>query len=225
MIRRYCFLIIAGIVIVAGSSAIFAGCSLFTKAEKQPLPATPYPPLPNALDEEYLHSPSGDMAARLPKGWLHVDVNTIPMQNVLEVYTDPERERVLVLLEIPGTAEFRRNVERDGMMALADESFAMKSTKLPGKLTVTRAPDIYMVHNKLFASYEYAEISPDSLHRKENRIVLFTTGAKFYELGMIELTQPVDPSEHIQNFRLLESVIGSLEGAAEVRALADTTSF
>ena len=225
MIRRYSSLVIVCMVIAAASSAILASCGLFTKAEKQQLPAAPYSPLPNALDEEYLHSPSGDMAARYPKGWLHVDISVIPMQNVLEVYTDPNRERALVLLEMPGTAEFRRNVERDGMTALADESFAMKSAKLPSKLAITRAPDIYTVHDKLFASYEYAEVSPDSLHRKENRIVVFTTGAKFYELGMIELTQPADPSEHIQNFRLLESVIGSLEGAAEVRALADTTSF
>ena len=202
-----------------------SGCSLFSKAEKQSLPTTPYPPLANARDQENFHSPSGDVTARYPKGWLHVNINTIPMQNVLEVYTDPMRERALVLMEMPGSAEFRRNIERDGMRALADQSFAMKSAKLPGKLIITRAPEIYTVHNKLFACYEYADLSQDTLHRKENRVILFTTGAKFYELGIIEFSQPKEPAEHIQNFRLLESVIGSLEGAAEVRALADTTSF
>ncbi|HWF43238.1 MAG TPA: hypothetical protein VG537_01220 [Candidatus Kapabacteria bacterium] len=219
MIKRY------SILIVAVAAFIASGCGLFTTATKPTLPSTPYPPLSNALDEEYLHSPAGDMAARYPAGWLHVDIATIPMQNVLEVYTDPERARALVLTEIPGTAEFRRSVERDGMTALADASFAMKSAKMPGKLTITRAPEIYTVSSKLFASYQYAETGSDTLRRKENRIVVFTTGAKFYELGLIELGTPSDPAQHIQNFRLLESVIGSLEGAAEVRNAADTTSF
>jgi len=51
--------------------------------------------------------------------------------------------------------------------------------------------------------------------------VLFTTGSKFYELGMIELEAPQSTMEHAQNFRILESVIASLEGVAEVQA--DTT--
>jgi len=192
------------------------GCGLFGPTTKPAGPTTPYPPLPDALDEEYLHSPSGDIAARYPKGWLHVDISTIPMQNVLEVYTDPARERALVLMEIPGTAEFRRSVERDGMTALADQSFATKSAKLPGKLTITHPTAIYTVNNKLFASYEYGDVG-DTLHRRGNRGVLFTTGAKFYELGMIELMVPGESSQHILNFRLLESVVASLEGAAEVR--------
>jgi hypothetical protein len=195
-----------------------AGCGLFGSATKPTLPTTPYPALPDALDEEYLHSPSGDIAAHYPKGWLHVDISTIPMQNVLEVYTDPARERALVLMEIPGTAEFRRSVERDGMTALADQSFATKSAKVPGKVTITHPTAIYTVRNKLFASYEYGDVTSDTNHRRENRVVLFTTGAKFYELGLIELTMPSGASAHTQNFRLLESVIASLEGAAEVRA-------
>ena len=197
--------------------AVCSGCGVFGKAEKEAVPTTPYPPLVNALDEEYLHSPAGDVAARHPLGWLHVDITTIPMQNVLEVYTDPERAWALVLSELPATAEFRRSVERDGMAALVDQSFAMKSAKLPGKLVITRPTEIYTVNGKIFASYQYGDNSADSLHRKENREILFTTGAKFYELGMIELMQPKDPSEHLLNFRLLESVVASLEGAAEVR--------
>src|SRR5581483_1738149 len=158
-----------------------------------------------------------------PKDWLHVDIQTIPMANVEEVYTDHERRWALVLSEIPGTAEFRRSVERDGMTALADQSFSDRSAKAPGKLAITRPAEVYTENGKLFASYEYTEVTPDSLHRKENRIVLFTTGAKFYELGMLELDVPRSPDEPAQNFRILESVTASLEGVAEVRA--DTTSF
>jgi hypothetical protein len=196
--------------------AFASGCALFGKAEK-PVKASPYMPIAGVLDEEYLHSPSGDIAAHYPKGWLHVDIRTIPMQNVQEVYTDQERSRALVLAEIPATAEFRRNLERDGIAAIADQSFASKSAKLPGKLVITHPTELYSVNGKLVASYQYGDAGVDSTQRKENRIVLFTTGAKFYELGMIELEKPQSLSDHIQNFRILESVVASLEGVAEVR--------
>src|SRR5262245_21126533 len=101
------------------STISVAGCGIFGGGEKPPVQATPYLPLPGVLGEEYLHSPAGDIAARYPNGWLHVDIRTIPMQNVLEVYTDEARARALVLSQFPATAEFRRSVERDGMAALA----------------------------------------------------------------------------------------------------------
>src|ERR1035441_3436220 len=175
-------------------AAIASGCGLFGKAAK-PIQPNPYTVIPGALGEDYFHSPSGDIAARYPKGWLQVDIRTIPMQNVLEVFTDPDREWALVLSEIPPTAEFRRSVERDGMAALADESFASKSENQPGKLVITRPDQIYTEDNKLIASYEYAETDSDTLHRKENRIVLFTTGSKFYELGMIQLEDSAEPNK------------------------------
>jgi hypothetical protein len=207
------------ILVLAGVS----GCGMFGKAERQALPVPPYAPVAGALDESYLHSPSGDIAAHYPSGWLLVDTHTIPLANVEDVYTDPQRRRALVLAELPSTAEFRRSVERDGMVALADQSFAAKSANSPGKLTITHPTDLYTENGKVFASYEYAELGPDSVRQEENRVVLFTTGAKFYELGMIELTPPANPSESVQNFRLLESVTASLQGVAELRA--DTTAF
>ena len=217
MLRIYLSLLFLILAVIA------SGCGLFSKAEK-PVVQNPYTVIPGALGEDYFHSPSGDIAGRYPREWLQVDIRTIPMQNVLEVYTDEDRERALVLSEIPATAEFRRSVERDGMAALADESFASKSDKQPGKLVITRPDQIYTENGKLVASYEYAESQSDSLHRKENRVVLFTTGSKFYELAVIELEYPVDSNQHTQNFRLLESVVASLEGVAEVHA-TDTTSF
>jgi hypothetical protein len=200
-------------------AVLLAGCGILGKSEREATPSTPYPALPDALDESYLHSPSGDVAVRYPTGWLHVDIHTIPMENVLEVYTDPARERALVLAEIPATAEFRRMVERDGMNALSEESFRRKSAKAPRELMITRPSMLYTVRGKLFVSYDYGDIFVDSTKRRQHSVVLFTTGARFYELSMIELVPPPETSQHVQNFRLLQSVVASLEGAAEVRAL------
>lgn len=198
------------------------GCGPSGNAIHPVLPIPPYPPS-GTLDEDYIHSPSGDIAAHYPKGWLHVDIRTIPMDNIEEVYTDRARTRALVLAEIPSTAEFRRSVERDGMLALADESFATKSAVAPGKLMITRPTDLYTENGKVLACYDYSVLGADSSRAIQNRVVLFTTGAKFYELGMIELVPPKNPTAHVQNFRLLEAVTASLQGVAEIRQ--DTTAF
>jgi hypothetical protein len=123
-----------------------------------------------------------------------------------------------VLAEIPATAEFRRMVERDGMNALAEESFRRKSAKSPKELMIMRPSMLYTVSGKLFVSYDYGEMFVDSTKRREHSVVLFTTGARFYELSMVELVPPPAMAQHVQNFRLLQSVVASLEGAAEVRA-------
>jgi hypothetical protein len=197
-------------------------CGVLGKSEKVPLPSAPYSAAIGALDAEYFHSPSGDIAGRYPTGWLRVNVAPIASEHVLFVYTDRDRRRALVLSEIPATAEFRRNVERDGISALADQSFSTKLARHPG-LSIVHPTDIYTVNSKLVATYEYAEPG-DSATRRINRVALFTTGARFYELAMIELADPVTPAEHSTNFQILEAVIGSLEGVAQVGGITDDRS-
>jgi hypothetical protein len=195
------------------------GCGSTQTTVKGP----PYLPLMNALDKQFFHSPVGDIVGHYPKDWLLVNIEQMAeFDEVLFLYSDPERTRGLVLVEIPGTAELRRNVERDGLLALAQESFQLKNKRLDEhhqtetKLAITKQPELFTVEGKLFASYEYAgsETRTGTIH--QNRSVVFTTGARFYELAMIEL-KPTLKMNHIENFRLLESVIGGLEGVAVIR--------
>ena len=51
-----------------------------------------------------------------------------------------------------------------------------------------------------------------------------TEALRGYELAMIELVPPENAPQHVQNFRLLQSVVASLEGVAEVRS-ADPSTF
>lgn len=194
-------------------------CGVFGKAQKPALPSAPYSAAYGVLDAEYFHSPSGDIAGRYPTGWLRVNIASVASEHVLFVYTDRERRRALVLSELPATAEFRRNVERDGISAIADQSFATKVARHP-RLTIVHPTDIYTASGKLVATYEYAEPG-DSTTRRVNRVALFTTGARFYELAMIELADPRTASEHTTNFQILEAVIGSLEGVAQVGGVPD----
>ncbi len=183
---------------------------------------SPYPPYgPEALDPLFFHSPVGDIAGHYPLGWLLVNTEALPeFQNVLFLYTDRGRTNGLVLSEIPGSAELRRNVERDGLLAIAQASLAFKEQK-QSKVKLTKEAELFSLNNRLFAGYEYT--SPDSTGSVEldHRTVVFTTGVRFYELSMVELaTNGVQPdARKMENFRLLQSVIGGLEGAAELKKM------
>ena len=200
---------------------LFAGCSLFystPKIEKQ----KPLYELSSApLDEEYFHSPTGDIAGLIPKDWLQVNTENIPeFENILGVYTDPTRSRAMVLIEIPGTADVRRKIERDGILALAEESFQMKLKKHPN-LVLLRQAQVLTADSMLFANYEYSQTLTDGgmLH---NRVVTFSAGIRFYELAMVELRPSAAENQYLENFRLLQSVMARLEGVAAVRQ-ANTT--
>jgi hypothetical protein len=80
---------------------------------------------------------------------------------------------------------------------------------------------LFAVNNKLFAGYEYSAPDSTGSFELDHRAVVFTTGVRFYELTMVELASSNAPPElrKSENFRLLQSVIGALEGAAEIKKM------
>lgn len=205
------------LILTLGLLPLAASCSIFRSERKIEERRPPYEAY-GELDETYFHSPEGDIVGHFPSGWLQVNVEDIPsLEGVLFVYTDPLRKRALILSEIPGVAALRRSVERDGLLALCQASISAKSVSTNGKITLSRQPEVFVEAGKLFASYEYlpAGQSLGGPH-KEVRSVDFTTGVRFYELSLVELAPPFTENQRLENFRLLEAVIGQIEGAAEI---------
>ncbi|MDP4230992.1 MAG: hypothetical protein Q8916_11385 [Bacteroidota bacterium] len=191
------------------------GCSLFYSAPKVEKKKPIYEFSDSPLDEEYFHSPTGDIAGHIPKNWLQVNTENVPeLENILAVYTDAARARAMVLVEIPGTADLRRKIERDGILALAEESFQAKLKKHPG-ISLTRQPEAFTIDSMLFVNYEYSPSPERGL--VHNRVVAFSAGVRFYELAMVELHPVMEQNQYLENFRLLQSVIAGLEGVAAVR--------
>jgi hypothetical protein len=199
------------------SFLFFAGCSLFYSAPKVEKKKPIYEMSSSPLDEEYFHSPAGDIAGHIPKGWLQVNTENIPeLENILGVYTDPERSFAMVLTEIPGTAELRRKVALTGILALSEESFALKQKKHPD-ITMNRQPEIFTIDSMLFVNYEYIRERDSGQVILHNRVVSFSAGSRFYELAMVELHPTFRLDRYLENFRLLQSVIAGLEGVAAVK--------
>ncbi|MEI8135368.1 MAG: hypothetical protein WCH46_09925, partial [bacterium] len=122
----------------------------------------------------------------------------------------------LALTEIAGTAELRRNIGLNGMEALAQESFAIKSRKHPD-LKMSRQPQIFMIDSMLFVNYEFVRTGKTEGRILNSRVVVFASGTKYYELAMVQLHETTDLERYSENFRLLQSVIAGLEGVATVK--------
>jgi len=203
------------------SLLFLGGCSLFYSTPKVEKIKPLYEMSETPLDEEYFHSPTGDIAGHIPKGWLQVNTESIPeLENILSVYTDPTRSEAMVLMEIPGSADLRRKIERDGILALAEESFQSKVKKHPS-ISLTKRSEAFSVDSMLFVNYEYAQ-SIEGGSALHNRVVAFSAGVRFYELAMVELRPEQGLKQETENFRLLQSVVAELEGVAAVKQATPT---
>ena len=77
------------------------------------------------------------------------------------------------------------------------------------------------MQSKLFSTYEYTSSDSSSGVTLQDRAADFTTGIRFYELAIVELrpNEVAQDTRKTENFRLLQTVLGGLEGVAEIRKL------
>lgn len=186
-----------------------SGCSLFYPSVKL-IEEKPFYEYGGQLEDDYFHSPVGDLAGRYPKGWLQANIEHIQdLENVGFVYTNIDRNWAMILQEIPGSADLRRRYELQGLLAIAEESINLHRTK-NNNFSISRAPELFKQSRMRFANYEIVRGYADTA--TWSRYVVFTTGIRYYELGMIQLRPVGPPNPYLENYRLLQSVISSLEG-------------
>ncbi len=189
------------------------GCSLFYSTPKLIREKPFYELLPASLEDDYFHSqtlPTPDLAGKYPKGWLQVNLEHIAaLENNIFTYTNPERSWAMTLVEIPRSADLMMRYEKRGLLALAEESINTRRQKI-NNFAITRAPETFTQYGMHFANYEISRGSGDSI--AYGRYVVFSTGIRYYELSMVQLRGTSNTMINIENYRLLQSVISSLEG-------------
>lgn len=194
--------------------ALLSGCSLFYTKPEVVVVRPPYEPIPNALDREFFRSETGDLIGHYPTDWLQVNLENNPeLEDITEVYTDEKRANALVLEEIPGGAELRRKVERDGLIAVAEESIQLR-VKKNRTFQVTKQPEKFETDGIEYSGYEYTTSAQGGTLK--HRVICVSTGVRYYELAMLQLRLNNDNIGYLENFRLLQSVIASLEGTTRV---------
>ncbi len=206
LFRPFCFLAIV--------SLLISGCSIFYSKPEPKIVKPPYELMPNALDNDFFRTQTGDLVGHYPKNWLQINTEKVPeLENISLVYTDVDRQRAFVVTEIPGNADLRRKVDRDGIIAVAEESLQQKTKKLP-TLIVLKQPEVLVSDGIRFSNYEYqTAINNETLR---HRVICIATSVRYYEIAMVELHPSPDKMRYVENFRILQSVIPALEGVVPV---------
>jgi glucose/arabinose dehydrogenase len=157
---------------------------------------------------DQIHSPSGDMSARVPKGWVMLDAEQLEAPQVFAVACNPEYTMSVIFSEAPVDNAARGIFSRDGLKGLVDASFQRHLKRSQGRAVMAGETEEFAIGRRQFAAYSY---STDSLHTM-TRVAVFFTNSHLYECAITHLTFSARdlPSEKtVRNLHQL--ILGSIE--------------
>lgn len=182
-----------------------AGC-FGTKQTVRTDTAEPGPAL--ALSAEQIHSPSGDMAARLPKEWVTVDAEQLESPQVFAIACDPAYTLSVIFSETPADNAARSILARNGLQGLVDASFQRHVKRSRGRAEITGETEEFAIGRRRFAAYTYTTDSMMTL----TRVAVFYTNTHVYECALTHLTFNSQELTNARSFRgIHQLILGSIE--------------
>ncbi len=135
------------------------------------------------LGQDMVHSPGGDMTARIPQGWVTMEVERLEAPRVFSVACDPEYTMSLIFCEVPVDNSIRNSFELEGMTGLIDASFMRRQRNSGGRLQKARGIEEVTVNSRKFGLYNYTTDSTGSM----TRVAVFFTNTHLYECAITHL--------------------------------------
>lgn len=183
-------------------SFFISSCILFSPT-KAPKPV--YETTGIALSEETFHSPNGDVVGYVPEGWFILDLeHQPPPVDALVALSNAKYEATLALAELTVSAVLKSNIEKDGIMILAEASFHEREKRTGSAARITKKFERFTIAAKEFVSYEYTTDGGATV----SRVIVFRTAAHCYELAMISL--PRSTARMVDIFSIEQAVAESL---------------
>lgn len=185
--------------------AMAAGCfgakqTVRTEAS-EPGPALAFAP-------EQIHSPSGDMAARLPKDWVTIDAEQLESPQVFAIACDPAYTLSVIFSETAADNAARSILARDGLQGLVDASFQRHVKRSRGRAEITGETEEFAIGRRRFAAYTYTTDSTLTL----TRVAVFYTNTHVYECALTHLTFNSQDLANARAFRgIHQLILGSIE--------------
>jgi hypothetical protein len=139
---------------------------------------------PARLSETLIHSPSGDMTARVPSDWVSIDAEKVAEPGIFAVICNPEYTLSVVFNEVPLDNILRAAFERSGMNGLIQASYARRQRRAVEKAQGMQEVEQFSIGVRRFGAYMY---TTDSM-RTITRVALFYTDAHLYECSITHLT-------------------------------------
>lgn len=177
---------------------LIPGC-IGTRQTQAVPPVTP----PITLSNEQIHSPSGDMSARLPYNWVMLDAQQIESPQVFAVACNPEYTLSVIFSEIPIDNTMKSRFSRDGVGGLIDLSFERRMRRSNGRATTIGDVEEFAIGKRRFSAYSYTTDTSKTM----TRVAIFYTARNLYECAITELTFSDHPLPDIPTLTYIHQLI------------------
>lgn len=135
------------------------------------------------LSSEPIHSPGGDMTARIPKGWVTIEVEKLDAPQVFAMTCDPDYTMSIVFCEITVDNQVRASFAKEGMNGLIEASFQRRRQKSLQRARKVGASEEITIGNRRFGIYNYTTDSVGTM----TRVAIFFTNTHLYECSITNL--------------------------------------
>lgn len=171
--------------IPAFSLILAIGGCIGTQKTVQPDPSELGPKFPAVtVSDDRVHSPSGDMSARIPDGWVTLDVEKLDSPELFVVACNPDYTISLIFSAIGVDNAARKGFDRGGMAGLAEASFERHRKRSAGRAKMVSELEEFTIGRRRFGAYTYSTDSMQTL----TRVAVFYTAANLYECAVTHLT-------------------------------------
>lgn len=136
------------------------------------------------VSDRRIHSPTGDMSARLPDGWVTLDVEKLEAPELFAVACNPEYTISLVFSAVGVDNDARKGFDRGGMAGLAEASLERHRKRSGGRAIAVADIEEFAIGRRRFGAYTYTTDSS----RTMTRVAVFYTASNLYECAVTHLT-------------------------------------
>ncbi len=163
-------------------TVIAVGCSGARQTQRTEAPTESLPAI--TLSTEQIHSPSGDMAARLPSDWVMLDAAQLESPQIFAVACNPKYTLSVIFSETPADNAARSILSRDGLRGLVEASFQLHWKRSNGRAVMIGDPEEFAIGRRRFGAFTYTTDSMQTV----TRVAVFYTNAHVYECALTHLT-------------------------------------
>lgn len=136
------------------------------------------------LSADVIHSPQGDMTARLPQGWVMLDAGELHTPGVFAAACDTAYTISLIFSEVPVDAAVRDGYNRRGLKGLGEASFQRRQKRSESRAQLVGEIEEFAIGRRNFTAYTYSTDSMKTL----TRTAVFFTNSHLYECAVTHLT-------------------------------------
>jgi hypothetical protein len=186
---------------------VVAGCTGPKQAQKEDDDFFTKFPLVT-LSNDVIHSPEGDMTARLPEGWVMIDAGALHAPGVFAAACDTAYTVSLIFSEVPVDAAVREGFSRRGLKGLGEASFQRRQKRSNNRAQLVGDVEEFAIGRRLFTAYTYSTDTMKTL----TRTAVFFTNSHLYECAVTHLTfnNRELPSRRVMG-EIHELVLGTIE--------------